>query len=90
MSQLVISKLPTYKHVRVQIPPSFSFMSASQVSNPTEEMTPAHVHPHLSDEARMAFIDLLRKYCVELPKSQDKQDFHLITVHLSAAIDVCL
>lgn len=65
-------------------------MSASQVSNPTEETAPARVHPRLSDEARVAFVDLLRKYCVELPKSQDEQDFHLVTVRLSAAIDVCL
>ena len=65
-------------------------MSASQASNPTEEMAPAHVYPLLSDETHVAFINLLCKYCIELFKSQDKQDFHLATVRLSAAIDVCL
>ena len=90
MSQLAISKLPTYKHVCVQISPISTFMSTSQASNPTEEMAPAYIHPLLSDEAHVAFVNLLHKYCIELPKSQDEQDFHLATVRLSAAIDVCL
>ena len=65
-------------------------MSVSQASNPIKEMASVCVYPLLSDEMRMAFVNLLYKYCVELSKSQDKQDFHLATVHLSAAIDVCL
>jgi len=46
--------------------------------------------PPLSDEACVQFIELIRTYTVNLPKSQDEDDFHLETVRLSVAIDVSL
>ena len=44
--------------------------------------------PPLTDEAREEFFRLIRTYCVDLPKGQDSDDFHLETVRFSSAIDV--
>ena len=63
-------------------------MSTSQNSATVSDPTP-RVEPVLSAGARAAFLELVRKYCVDLPKGQDSDDFHLETSHLSDAISVC-
>jgi len=49
----------------------------------------SHALPPLTDGACAHFINLLHNYCIVLSKGQDSDDFHLDTVRLSAAVDVC-
>ena len=64
-------------------------MSSSEASSPSAESVTHDTLPPLSDGAREEFVGLFRNYCVLLPKCDDTDDFHLDTVRLSAAVDVC-
>ena len=66
-----------------------STMSTSHDSAAISVPTP-RIEPILSAGARAAFLELVDKYCVDLPKGQDSDDFHLETSHLSDAISVGL
>jgi hypothetical protein len=66
-------------------------MSTSIEANlATGEPSPPRIDPPLSDEARAKFVSLIHKYCVDLPKSQDSDNFHLETARLCMAIGVGL
>ena len=64
-----------------------STMSTSHNSVAISDPTPC-IEPILLAGAHAAFLELVDKYCVDLPKGQDLDDFHLETSHLSDAISV--
>ena len=62
-----------------------STMSTSHDSAAISDPTP-YIEPVLSAGTCTVFLELVDKYCVDLPKGQDLDDFHLETSHLSDAI----
>lgn len=64
--------------------------SEDRTSTTTAPEPTPRVQPPLSTEARAAFLELVRKYCVFLPKSEDSVDVHLETASLSDSIIVSL
>src|ERR1700724_2246205 len=72
--------------------PFFQTMTDANSIMSSDEASPSSLQsrafPPLTNEARQRFFDLVRAYCIAIPKSQDSYDVHLETVRFSAAIDV--
>lgn len=65
-------------------------MSNTAVSHdPTLSRTSEH-RPLLTELATSELVRILQGYSVALPKCQDEGDFHLTTVRLDDALEVCL
>ena len=67
-----------------------SFNSTMSISHNSATISDSTlcVEPVLSAGAHAVFFKLVCKYCVNLPKGQDSDDFHLETSHISDTISV--